>query len=202
MLASFLEWAVTRRELGIVFFDIKIPADHVDLLPALLERVDALVEQLNPKFRIVLECAASKVATELMRLAPYFHHTIDVEPPAGAVFRSERWSAVREAIPSRHAAEAAQHYPLAVSYARADRRHRPRADERAQRHNDSAPAVPVDGVCSFTINTEARAVNAYAEFARAIARPRAAAASRASASSASMPRMTRPRRCSAIVMAS
>ena len=156
VLASFLEWAVTKRELGIVFFDIKIPAEHVGLLPALLERVDALVAQLSPKFRIVLECAAPEVATELMRLAPHFQHTLDVEPPAGAVFRSERWSAVREAI--RHGfRHATPQKPRSITLWPFRTHRRIVAADLAlmKAHNDKAPAVPLDGVCSFTINTEA-----------------------------------------------
>lgn len=154
-LAQFMEWALRRRELAVVFFDVKIPSAHVALVPTLLEKIEVLVQRLRPRFQIVFESAHAPVLAELARLAPQYEHALDVEPPPGFVFAPDEHSAVRAAIKHRFG-QATPARPRSSTF-------RPFATHRrivemdlalVRRHNERSPESSIKGVCPFTINEE------------------------------------------------
>jgi glycerophosphoryl diester phosphodiesterase len=155
LLSRFFEWAARERKLGLVYFDIKVPYDRADLLRVITGQLDQLTERCSPSFRSVLECSDPKVARELKDLTPRLEHSLDVEPPAGIVFRTELCSSVRAAIEHglRHATP---QKPRSVTLRPFATHCRIVAEdlELMKRHNASASTTKLEGVCSFTINRE------------------------------------------------
>ena len=152
-LEQFFGWATRQNELGIVFLDVKLPARRADLLPRLLQRLDALVNAAPPRFRFVLESCEEGIVRELARLAPSREIVYDVEPPPGLVFGTARSSAVAKAIELGLRRAMAQKprkitlFPFRTHYriVRDDLR-------RMALHNRACPELPVEALCCFTIN--------------------------------------------------
>ncbi|HVR19514.1 MAG TPA: hypothetical protein VMS65_07455, partial [Polyangiaceae bacterium] len=152
-LVEFMEWASEKESLGLVFLDVKVPAEREDLMHVLVRRLDELVERLAPRFQIVLETATAPAASILARLAPRYAHALDVEPRAGLVLDHERYSAARAAIVHRLTHAAAQRPRSITLFPFATHRRIVKQDLlRVAQHNASSPDVPIQGICSFTIN--------------------------------------------------
>lgn len=97
-LEEFLELAVEKRQLGLVFLDIKLPSRRAALLEPLLTRLDRVVAELRPQFEIVFESAKPAIIGELRKLAPRYAAALDIEPPPGVILRPQRYSAVGAAL--------------------------------------------------------------------------------------------------------
>ena len=152
-LTDFMEWANEQQALGLVFLDVKVPAERENLMQALVHRLDELVERLAPRFEIVLETPTAPAASILARLAPRYAHALNVEPRPGLVLDHERYSAARAAIAHRLTHAAAQRPRWITLFPFATHRRIVKDDlPRIARHNASSPDVPVEGLCSFTIN--------------------------------------------------
>ncbi len=154
-LGRFMEWAVNRSEVELVFLDIKLPNRRTDLVPRLLARLDAVVQRLRPRFRIVLESCERKIVSELARLAPQYESALDVEPHAGLVFDLAGASAVRAAI-NHHARHAMPQKPRRITLwpFATHRRIVARDLELMRRHNAQEPEASLLSLCPFTINAE------------------------------------------------
>ncbi len=154
-LARFMEWAVERSEVELVFLDIKLPNRRLDLLPSLLARLDSVVQRLRPRFRIVLESCERKIVRELARRAPHYESALDVEPHAGLVFDIAGASAVRAAI-HHHARHAMPQKPRRITlWPFATHRRIVAQDlELMRQHNARRPEVRLESLCPFTINEE------------------------------------------------
>lgn len=152
-LGEFMEWASGKKALGLVFLDVKVPAQRADLMHALVRRLDGLVERFAPRFEIVLETPTAPAASILTRLAPRYARALDVEPRPGIVLDYERSSAARAAIAHQmtHAASQRPRWITLFPFAT----HRRIVNEdlfRMADHNQSSPDLPIEGLCSFTIN--------------------------------------------------
>jgi len=155
-LETFLAWATTRRELEVVFLDVKVPERRAALLPALLARLDRGLEQHRPSFRIVLETAYPEIVAELKRLAPRYDCALDVQPPPGVVCNVNGSSAVAAAV--RHGLRLAMPQKPRSTTFRPFATHRRivEADLASLRaHNAAAASPALDGLCPFTINERA-----------------------------------------------
>jgi len=152
-LERFWLWAYRRSELGIVFFDVKLPGRRTDLLPPLLQRLDALMARHPPRFRFVLESCEERIVRELTRLAPQHEIAYDVEPPPGLVLDGARSSAVAKAIQYGLRRAMAQKprkitlWPFRTHYriVKADL-------QLMAQHNALHPERPIEHLCCFTIN--------------------------------------------------
>jgi glycerophosphoryl diester phosphodiesterase len=154
-LQEFFGWAAQRGSLRIAFLDVKLPAHRVDLVPQLLRRLDALVDRLRPRFRIVLESAHASIIRELAHLAPRYEHALDVEPHVGIVFKAQSCSAARAAIEHRLRHAMPQKPRATTLWPFRTHRRIVRADlELMRRHNARSADAPVQALCSFTINTK------------------------------------------------
>jgi glycerophosphoryl diester phosphodiesterase len=150
-LGELMAWASNQPQLGVVFFDIKVARD--DLLQLLLRRVDDLVARHQPRFLIILETADPLAAACLARHGPSYCHALDVEPDAGLVLDTSRFSAASAAIAARLSHATAQRPRSITLFPFATHRRIVEADlALLQRHNRTRPAVPVQGLCAFTIN--------------------------------------------------
>jgi glycerophosphoryl diester phosphodiesterase len=155
-LDELMAWASPQSRLGVVFLDIKVGGEREDLLRLLLHRVDELVARHRPRFRIVLETADPRAAASLARLGPNYGHALDVEPDAGIVLDFERFSAARAAIAQRLSHATAQRPRSITLFPFATHRKIVEADlALLRRHNQECPAVPLQGLCAFTINDAA-----------------------------------------------
>jgi glycerophosphoryl diester phosphodiesterase len=152
-LDEFFAWASRKEALGLVFFDVKVPAERDDLLRALVRRVDELRARHRVGFRVVYESASPATAKMLAPLAPEHAHALDVEPPAGFVTDLEACSSVRAAV-EHGLCVAAPQRPRGITLFPFDTHRRivERDLERLQRHNAGAPRIPLEGMCAFTIN--------------------------------------------------
>lgn len=152
-LVEFVAWACEQKALGLVFLDIKVPAEREDRIQVLVRRIDELVQRCKPRFQIVLETATAPAAALLSRLAPHYARGLDVEPNPGLVLDYDRNSAARAAITHRLSHVLSQRPRSITLFPFATHRRIVRDDlARVARHNASSPGVAIAGVCSFTIN--------------------------------------------------
>jgi glycerophosphoryl diester phosphodiesterase len=152
-LTEFVEWANDQETLGLVVLDVKVPAQREDLVTALVRRLDELVERSEPRFQILLEAPTAPAASILSRLAPRYARALDVEPRPGLVLDFDRNSAARAAIAHRLTHALPQRPRSITLFPFATHRRIVKDDlARVASHNASSPDVPIEGVCSFTIN--------------------------------------------------
>lgn len=152
-LGQFFEWAAREARLGLVFFDMKIPKSRIELVPTLLERVDALVTRFRPRFHIVLESCEPDVVADVRARAPSRDVVLDVEPHPGFVFDLKRPSAVRAAIRHRLRRAAAQKPRSITLFPFQTHKKIVETDlDLLRRYNAEHPDSPIEGLCSFLIN--------------------------------------------------
>lgn len=152
-LSEFMQWACEQETLGLVVFDVKVPAEREDRMNVLVRRLDELVKRCRPRFEILLETATAPAASLLSELAPHYARGLDVEPSPGIVFDLDHNSAARAAIAHRLAHALPQRPRSITLFPFATHRRIVEQDlARAASHNAKSPEVAIVGVCSFTIN--------------------------------------------------
>jgi glycerophosphoryl diester phosphodiesterase len=82
---EFMQWAVGCNQLELVFFDIKIPADELEIIPLFMDKFDRVLEGTKPRFRYVFETGEPSVLLGMKRERPEYAYTLDIEPAAGIV---------------------------------------------------------------------------------------------------------------------
>jgi hypothetical protein len=101
----------------------------------------------------VLETPTAPAASILARLAPRYARALDVEPRPGLVRDFGRYSAARVAIAHRMTHAASQRPRWITLFPFATHRRIAKEDlTRVVSHNQGSPDVPIEGICSFTIN--------------------------------------------------
>jgi len=154
-LTEFMQWASDKEALGLVFLDVKVPAEREDSMLALVRQLDELVMRHQPRFEIVLETPTAPAATLLTRLAPRYARALDVEPRPGLVLDYERYSAARVAIAHGLTHATPQRPRWITLFPFATHRRIVKEDlARVAGHNESSPDAAIVGICSFTINRE------------------------------------------------
>ena len=154
-LAELLDWVTGRREVAVLFFDIKIPTARLDLVPVMMDSINRLLTRYRPASTIIFECAAVEVLAAMKAHSPQHHYTLDIEPHPGIVLNPAAYSAVRPALTYGNS-YATSARPRAVTLApwtthRRIVRHDLRLLNRLQR---SSPASPQPSLISFTIDKE------------------------------------------------
>jgi glycerophosphoryl diester phosphodiesterase len=152
-LGQFFEWAAHEPRLELVFLDMKVPKERIDLLPTILARVDALEARYGTRVHVVLESAEAEVVGEVRRRAPKRDVVLDVEPHAGLVFDLHSPSAARAAIRHRLRRAVAQKPRSITLFPFATHRKIIERDmDLLRRFNDEHPERAIEGLCSFLIN--------------------------------------------------
>ncbi len=152
-LARLFEWASRERRLELVFLDMKIPKERIDLVPTILATVAALEDWYRTSFEIILESDSPEIVREVRKLAPSRGVVLDVEPHAGFVSDLRSPSAVRAAIRHRLRRAVAQKPRCITLFPFATHRKIIEQDMALLRKfNEENPHCPIEGVCSFLIN--------------------------------------------------
>jgi glycerophosphoryl diester phosphodiesterase len=154
-LEELLDWVVGRREVAALFCDIKVPAARVDLVPALMDGMNRLLDRYRPASTIIFECAAVEVLSAMQAHSPQHQYALDVELPPGIVFNPAAYSAVRAALEHGNSyATLARPHAITLAPWTTYRRvvqHDIRLLNRLQCH---APGQLLPALISFTIDQE------------------------------------------------
>jgi glycerophosphoryl diester phosphodiesterase len=154
-LAELLDWVVGRREVAALFFDIKVPTAHIDLVPVMMDGINRLLDRYRPASTLIFECSEVDVLAAMQVHSPQHHYTLDIEPPPGIVLNPAAYSAVQPALEYGNS-YATPARPRAVTLApwtthRRIVQHDIRVLNRLQRH---ASEQPQPSIISFTIDEE------------------------------------------------
>jgi len=154
-LEELLDWVGGRREVAVLFFDIKVPAACIDLVPVMMDGINRLLARYRPASTLIFECAEIEVLAAMRAHSPQHHYALDIEPPPGIVLNPAAYSAVRPALEHGNS-YATLARPRAVTLApwtthRRIVQHDIRLLNRLQRN---APGQPQPSIISFTIDDE------------------------------------------------
>jgi glycerophosphoryl diester phosphodiesterase len=97
-LEELLDWVVGRREVAVLFFDIKVPPACIDLVPVMMDGINKLLAHYRPASILIFECAEIEVLAAMQAHSPQHHYALDIEPPPGIVLNPAAYSAVRPAL--------------------------------------------------------------------------------------------------------
>lgn len=103
-LGDVFEWSRAHPRLGLVFLDLKLPAERTDLVAPFLARLERLAAESPPKFTFVIECAIVDVASELRRQGSPHPLAIDVAKTSAldAVWRlGVEWACAQKPRPGQ-----------------------------------------------------------------------------------------------------
>jgi len=139
----------------VLFFDIKVPAVCIDLVPVMMDGINKLLARYRPTSTLIFECAEIEVLAAMKAHSPQHHYALDIAPPPGIVLNPAAYSAVRSALAYGNS-YATLARPRAVTLApwtthRRIVQHDIRLLNRLQRHT---PAQPQPSIVSFTIDEE------------------------------------------------
>jgi glycerophosphoryl diester phosphodiesterase len=154
-LEELLDWVVGRREVAALFFDMKVPAARIDLIPPMMEGINGLLDRYRPASTLIFECADVAVLAAMKAHSPQHHYALDIEIPPGLVLNPAAYSAARPALEHDNS-YATSARPRAITLApwttyRRVVRHDLRLLNHLRRH---APRRQLPALISFTIDTE------------------------------------------------
>jgi glycerophosphoryl diester phosphodiesterase len=152
---EFLQWAVGCSKLELVFFDIKIPEDELEIIPRFMDEVERALERFKPRFRYVFETGEPSVLMGMKRERPNYEYSLDIEPPAGIVLFPEKYSCADAAI-CRGNSYATANRPWASTLApwATFRRIVQRDLKVCLDHNKTNPERCLEAIVGYTINDE------------------------------------------------
>jgi glycerophosphoryl diester phosphodiesterase len=154
-LEELLDWVVGRREVAALFFDMKVPAARIDLVPTMMESINGLLDRYRPASTLIFECAEVEVLAAMKAHSPQHHYALDIEPPPGLVLRPAAYSAARPALEhgNSYATLARPRATTLAPWTTHCRvvRHDIRLLNRLRRH---APGRQLPALISFTIDAE------------------------------------------------
>jgi glycerophosphoryl diester phosphodiesterase len=152
-LEDVMQWARQKPQLKLLFLDIKVPDERIDLAREMITAVEEIIRRYPPTFKIVYETASRRVLREIRDAAPDRDYTLDIEPPPGFVIDPEEYSAVGPAIEAGNA-WATPSRPRPVTFAPwvTHRRIVESDQRRRSHHNGTTARVPLIGLVPYTIN--------------------------------------------------
>ncbi len=103
-LGDVFTWSRAHPRLGLVFLDLKLPAERTDLVAPFLARLDRLVAEGKPRFSFVIECAQVEIASELRRQGTRWPVALDIYKTSGldAVWRlGVEWGCAQKPRPGQ-----------------------------------------------------------------------------------------------------
>jgi glycerophosphoryl diester phosphodiesterase len=148
--------ASRAKKLDVLFLDIKVPADEVELVPDLVACVEKCLAERKVNCTIVYECAHRKVLAALKREAPHRAFSLDVGPIFGVRPGVRPYSAARRAIECKNA-YATPERPRSCCWRpwNTYRRIAEHDMKLFEKHNaESEPAQRLRGIVGFTVNQE------------------------------------------------
>lgn len=150
---DLMQWARQKPQLKLVFLDIKVPEERIDLVPEMIGAIEDIIRRYPPTFRFVYETASRRVLHEMRRAAPDRDFTLDITPPPGFVLDPEEHTAVGPAIEEGNPfATPSRPRPVTFAPWTTHRRVIESDQRRRARHNSTSARVPVVGLVPFTIN--------------------------------------------------
>jgi glycerophosphoryl diester phosphodiesterase len=154
-LEELLDWVVGRREVAALFFDMKVPAAQIDLVPTMMDGINGLLDRYRPVSTLIFECAEVEVLAAMKAHSPQHHYALDIEMPPGLVLNAAAYSAARAALEHGNS-YATPARPRAITLApwttyRRVVRHDIRLLNRLRRR---APGRQLPALISFTIDEE------------------------------------------------
>jgi glycerophosphoryl diester phosphodiesterase len=154
-LEELLAWVGGRREVAVLFFDMKVPAARSDLVPPMMEGINGLLNRYRPTATLIFECADVEVLAAMKAHSPQHHYALDIEIPPGLVLHPAAYSAARPALEhdNSYATPARPHAITLAPWTTYRRvvRHDIRLLNHLRRH---APGRPLPALISFTIDAE------------------------------------------------
>lgn len=150
---EFFSWAVTKKRLRYLFLDIKVPEADSAIAAPMIARIERMVAEADPHFRVVYLTPYEGVYRALERAAPQADVSFDVEPPGGLILNPCSQSSVAHAI-SNGNRSASMVVPFTSTMApwTTARRIIECDTETRLAHNRSGAAVPIDVVVASTLN--------------------------------------------------
>lgn len=103
-LGEVFDWSRAHPRLGLVFLDMKIPEERVDLVPVFLRRLERIAAEHAPRFSFVLESGRPAVVSELRRLGARHPLALDVYDKGAldAIWRlGVEWGCVQKPFPGQ-----------------------------------------------------------------------------------------------------
>jgi hypothetical protein len=91
---DLFEWARTRPQCRAIVLDVKLPADDVDLVPALVRGVREAFDAVRPDVTLYWLTPQSRVLREMQKVLGDSLVSLDVEIPGGVVVDYDKYSAV------------------------------------------------------------------------------------------------------------
>lgn len=153
LLEDFFKWASDKKELKLVFVDIKTPAEDAHTAPSILKILKDLIEKYKPQYEIVVETFELSVFREMKKHYPKFKYSLDVEPPAGFILDPREYSAVKTAMENNiEYAVAFRPHKITIANWTTFRRIIRHDVKLRYKHNGNGGKVSVDRLIGCTIN--------------------------------------------------
>lgn len=97
-LRDFFIWSKDKSNLLYVFLDLKIPAVKADLVEIFMNKLEELLNEFKPPYKIVIETEHKEIQKKLRKDYPDYSFSLDIAPPLGFIFLPRLHSAVKAAI--------------------------------------------------------------------------------------------------------
>lgn len=94
---EFIEWIKDKPQIKYVFLDIKVPRDEKELILVILDQLDALIKELKPTTKFIIETFYTEVLEIAKKKYPNLNYSLDVEIPPGFIFLPRIHSTVKVA---------------------------------------------------------------------------------------------------------
>jgi glycerophosphoryl diester phosphodiesterase len=75
-LEEVLAWVVGRPEVIVLFCDMKVPAERLDLVPVMMERMNGLLTRYRPSATCIFECADVAVSAAMQAHSPQHPYSL------------------------------------------------------------------------------------------------------------------------------
>lgn len=95
---EFIEWVSDKEKVKFVFLDIKVPTVEKEKVSVILNQLDKLTKQYNPKCKFIIETFEPEVLEVCKSKYPDLIYSLDVELPPGFIFLPRLHSTVKVAI--------------------------------------------------------------------------------------------------------
>ena len=94
---EFIDWIKNKNQIKYVFLDIKVPKEEKELILVILDQLDALINELNPSAKFIIETFHSEILDIAKNKYPDLNYSLDVEIPPGFIFLPRIHSTVKVA---------------------------------------------------------------------------------------------------------
>ncbi|MCU0725495.1 MAG: hypothetical protein MUE73_06875 [Planctomycetes bacterium] len=151
-IAEFAAWGAGREDLDLVFLDLKIPPARVDLVDAVVARVEAALARHPSRYEIIYLTSSESVLRALPARGATAGRSLDVVLPSGIVLFPSKISAVRPAIEFGDPCASVGRPTYTISGSEVYRRVVEADLDLLRRHNAAHPDRRVDRLVAWTVN--------------------------------------------------